>query len=58
LTAAGLVIFDCDGVLVDSMGIDMRELTRAIESVGGTMTAEQVDAAFHGVALADIRRGV
>ncbi len=58
MTAAGLVIFDCDGVLVDSMGIDMRELTHAIESVGGTMTAEQVDAAFHGVALADIQRGV
>jgi len=57
-SAHGLVIFDCDGVLVDSMGIDMRELTRAIESVGGTMTAEQVEAAFHGVALADIQRGV
>jgi HAD superfamily hydrolase (TIGR01509 family) len=57
-SARGLVIFDCDGVLVDSMGIDMRELTRAIESVGGTMTAAQVDAAFHGVALADIQRGV
>jgi HAD superfamily hydrolase (TIGR01509 family) len=58
LSARGLVIFDCDGVLVDSMRIDMRELTRAIESIGGTMTAEQVDAAFHGVALADIQRGV
>ncbi len=58
MTAAGLVIFDCDGVLVDSMGIDMRELTRAIASAGGTMTAAQVDAAFHGVALADIQRGV
>lgn len=56
--ARGLVIFDCDGVLVDSMGIDMRELTRAIAAVGGTMTLEEVDAAFHGVALADIRRGV
>jgi HAD superfamily hydrolase (TIGR01509 family) len=58
MTARGLVIFDCDGVLVDSMGIDMRELVRAIESVGGTMSAEQVEAAFHGVALADIQRGV
>ena len=54
----GLVIFDCDGVLVDSMGIDMRELTRAIAGAGGTMTAAEVDAAFHGVALADIERGV
>jgi HAD superfamily hydrolase (TIGR01509 family) len=58
MTARGLVIFDCDGVLVDSMGIDMRELTRAIEAIGGTMTLQEVDAAFHGIALADIQRGV
>jgi HAD superfamily hydrolase (TIGR01509 family) len=58
MTARGLVIFDCDGVLVDSMGIDMRELTRAIGSAGGTMTAAEVEDAFHGVALADIERGV
>ena len=56
--ARGLVIFDCDGVLVDSMAIDMRELTRAIAAAGGTMTAAEVDAAFHGVALADIQQGV
>ncbi|HKG03649.1 MAG TPA: HAD-IA family hydrolase [Conexibacter sp.] len=58
MTAAGLVIFDCDGVLVDSMGIDMRELTRAIVAAGGTMTAQEVEDAFHGVALTDIERGV
>jgi HAD superfamily hydrolase (TIGR01509 family) len=57
-SARGLVIFDCDGVLVDSMGIDMCELTRAIESIGGAMTAAEVEDAFHGVALADIQRGV
>jgi len=56
--ARGLVIFDCDGVLVDSMGIDMRELTRAIARIGGTMNAPEVEAAFYGVALADIERGV
>ena len=56
--ARGLVIFDCDGVLVDSMGIDMRELTRAIAAAGGTLSAHEVDEAFHGVALADIQRGV
>ncbi|HEX5147287.1 MAG TPA: HAD-IA family hydrolase [Conexibacter sp.] len=56
--ARGLVIFDCDGVLVDSMGIDMRELTRAIEAVGGMLTPDEVDGAFHGAALADIQRGV
>jgi HAD superfamily hydrolase (TIGR01509 family) len=52
------VIFDCDGVLVDSMGIDMRELTRSIGAIGGTMTAHEVTAAFYGIALADIQRGV
>ena len=57
-SARGLVIFDCDGVLVDSMGIDMRELTRAIVAAGGTVTAQEVEDAFHGVALADIERGV
>lgn len=56
--ARGLVIFDCDGVLVDSMGIDMRELTRAVHAAGGTMAPQAVDAAFHGLALADIQRGV
>ncbi|HEU4700939.1 MAG TPA: HAD-IA family hydrolase [Conexibacter sp.] len=56
--ARGLVVFDCDGVLVDSMGIDMRELTRAIAGAGGSMTVEEVDQAFHGVALADIAHGV
>jgi HAD superfamily hydrolase (TIGR01509 family) len=58
MTAHGLVIFDCDGVLVDSMGIDMRELTRAIADAGGTMTPREVEHAFHGVALADIECGV
>jgi HAD superfamily hydrolase (TIGR01509 family) len=58
VTPRGLVIFDCDGVLVDSMGIDMRELTRAIASAGGTLDERAVTDAFHGVALADIEAGV
>jgi len=57
-SSRGLVIFDCDGVLVDSMGIDMRELTRAIGAAGGTLTHGEVERAFHGVALADIAHGV
>lgn len=56
--AHGLVIFDCDGVLVDSMGIDMRELTRAIAAAGGTLSMQEVRTAFHGAALADIECGV
>jgi HAD superfamily hydrolase (TIGR01509 family) len=57
-TRAGLVVFDCDGVLVDSVAIDIRELTRAIAGVGGTMAEHDVLAAFHGAALADIDRGL
>ncbi len=56
--AHGLVVFDCDGVLVDSMEIDMRELTRAIATAGGTMARAEVDARFHGRSLADIQGGV
>jgi HAD superfamily hydrolase (TIGR01509 family) len=56
--ARGLVIFDCDGVLVDSMGIDMRELARAVARAGGTLSEGEVNAAFHGVALPAIERGV
>ena len=52
--ARGLVIFDCDGVLVDSVAIDIRELTQVIADLGGTMAERDVHAAFHGAALADI----
>jgi len=57
-SARGLVIFDCDGVLVDSVAIDMRELTRTIAALGGTMAEEDVHAAFHGAALGDIDRAL
>ena len=39
MPAPGLVIFDCDGVLVDSEPISMRELARAINALGVEMTA-------------------
>ena len=54
--ARGLVLFDCDGVLVDSEVISMRELTRAIERAGGTLTEEEVRAQFVGIGMADIER--
>jgi len=56
--ARGLVIFDCDGVLVDSVAIDIRELTRTIARLGGTMSEHEVLAAFDGAALADIDRAL
>jgi beta-phosphoglucomutase-like phosphatase (HAD superfamily) len=54
----GLVIFDCDGVLVDSEGISMRELTRAIAGAGGTLSPHEVGETFTGVSLAAIEDGV
>ena len=57
-TARGLVIFDCDGVLVDSVAIDIRELTRTIAGIGGTMAEHEVHAAFHGAALTDIEQAL
>lgn len=54
--AAGLVIFDCDGVLVDSEGISMRELHRALAREGGTLSEAEVRERFLGIAMADIAR--
>ena len=54
--ARGLVIFDCDGVLVDSEGISMRELTRALAREGGTLREAEVSERFVGLALADVER--
>lgn len=58
LRKPGLVIFDCDGVLVDSEGISMRELTGAIADVGGMLSESQVHEAFAGMSLAAIEAGV
>jgi HAD superfamily hydrolase (TIGR01509 family) len=49
-----LVIFDCDGVLVDSEEISNRLLAEAITEAGFAMTAEEAHAAFRGYRLADI----
>jgi HAD superfamily hydrolase (TIGR01509 family) len=54
VTASGLVIFDCDGVLVDSEGISMRELTRAIAAEGGTLSEPEVAQRFVGLSLTDV----
>lgn len=58
MSARGLVVFDCDGVLVDSEGISMRELRHAIEEVGDMLSPEQVHDLFVGVSLAAIETGV
>lgn len=50
----GLVIFDCDGVLVDSEPISNRVLAEAITDAGLVMSAEEVAEAFEGMQLDDI----
>ena len=43
-----LVIFDCDGVLVDSEPLSCRTLSEALGAIGLPLTPEQCDAAFLG----------
>lgn len=47
-----LIIFDCDGVLVDSEGIAREVFARALTEAGFAMTAEQAGRQFTGLSLA------
>ena len=49
-----LVIFDCDGVLVDSEGPSNAVVAREITALGWPMTAAESTARFVGVRLSDI----
>jgi len=51
--ARGLVIFDCDGVLVDSEPLACEVLRRAVAELGVRLNAEQVDQHFRGRSLSD-----
>jgi len=50
-----LVIFDCDGVLVDSEPISNRVLASTITQAGIPMNPEQVARTFEGMRLRDIQ---
>jgi HAD superfamily hydrolase (TIGR01509 family) len=50
-----LVIFDCDGVLVDSEPISNRIMAEAITEAGVPVNAEEVAQAFEGMRLEDIQ---
>ncbi|MGH2904398.1 MAG: HAD family hydrolase, partial [Solirubrobacteraceae bacterium] len=50
-----LVIFDCDGVLVDSEVISNEVLARALTEEGLPITLAQARRAYQGLLLADIR---
>jgi len=49
-----VVIFDCNGVLVDSEAIASSVLAEAFERVGVTLSAEDLGRQFHGRRPADI----
>ena len=46
-----LVVFDCDGVLVDSEGIANRLVARELTAIGWTMTPDEADRRFLGMTL-------
>jgi beta-phosphoglucomutase-like phosphatase (HAD superfamily) len=50
----GLVIFDCDGVLVDSEAISNRVMAAAISREGLPITAAGAQATYQGMLLAEI----
>lgn len=49
-----LVIFDCDGVLVDSERLSSIVLSRFLQDFGWTITAEECEVLFLGTSLRDI----
>ena len=49
-----LVIFDCDGVLVDSEPISLATLTRGLNRIGVPLDVEGVRARFAGTSMASI----
>ncbi len=53
-----LVIFDCDGVLVDSEAVSSIVLAQALCAAGVPTTAEQAHARYRGSLLGDISEDV
>ena len=51
----GLVLFDCDGVLVDSEPVSLRLMLETLASAGLTLTPEEADVLFLGRSLASAR---
>jgi HAD superfamily hydrolase (TIGR01509 family) len=49
-----LIIFDCDGVLVDSEPISCRELSRALAEIGLPLSVEETWSRFLGSSLAGV----
>jgi beta-phosphoglucomutase-like phosphatase (HAD superfamily) len=49
-----LVIFDCDGVLIDSEGVASIVLSGALQTLGWPISAEECETLFLGTSLRDI----
>lgn len=49
-----LIIFDCDGVLVDSEPLSLRILLETITEAGGRITAAEIQESFLGKSLATV----
>jgi beta-phosphoglucomutase-like phosphatase (HAD superfamily) len=49
-----LVIFDCDGVLIDSEGVASIVLSRQLQRLGWMISAEECEVMFLGTSLKDI----
>lgn len=50
-----LVIFDCDGVLIDSEAVVNRVIAEQLTGLGWALTAAESQAAFMGMTLTDMR---
>ena len=53
-TGLGLVIFDCDGVLVDSEPVSNRVVAAELSALGWKMTADEANSEFLGMTLNDM----
>ena len=52
--AGSLVIFDCDGVLVDSEVVAARVLARELADIGFPLTAEECIARYNGISMRSV----
>lgn len=58
MTSPGLVIFDCDGVLVDSEPLACRVLADYLGELGVAMTADDCRRSFTGLSVASVKARV
>jgi len=57
-TYDGLIIFDCDGVLIDSENIGSRIVTEELNRLGFAITIEECVLRFNGLSALSLRQHV